>query len=113
MEAQRAAAAEKEAPAKCATEAQILEGDLLPLAVAVSVEGSSTDYRVTFTRLGTNDIRRRVGANGTRKCDIRAEAPSVAPLPFPVLDIVPTDDGVVGRGAADQTYNEARREYAN
>ena len=35
------------------------------------------------------------------------------PFSFPMLDIVATDDGVVGRGVADQTYNEARREYAN
>ncbi len=113
MKAQHAAVAEKEAAAKRATEAHILEGNLLPFAFAVSVEGSSADYRVTSTPLGTKDIRRRVGANGTRKYDIRAEVPCVAPLAFPVLDIVPRDDGVVGRGAADRTYNEARREYAN
>jgi hypothetical protein len=65
---------------------------------------------VTFARLGAKDTGSSVGANGTRKCDIGVEAQSVAPLPVPTLDIVPTDVVAVGSGAADRTYNEACRE---
>jgi hypothetical protein len=39
------------------------------------------------------DTRRSPGANGTRKCDIRAVVQSVAPVPFPVLDNAFADDG--------------------
>jgi hypothetical protein len=68
---------------------------------------------VTFIRRGAKDTRRSAGANGARKCDIRIGAQSIALHSVPVLDTVPTDDGAVGRGAADQAHNEARREYGN
>jgi hypothetical protein len=66
-----------------------------------------------FARLGTKDTRRSPRANGTRKCDIRVLAYSVAPLPFPMLDIAFTDDGASGGRAADQTHDAACRADTN
>ena len=69
--------------------------------------------RVTFSRLGTKDTQRSVGANGTSKCDICVEARGVAPLPIPMLDIVLTSNGTVGSEAAARARDEERRADTN
>jgi hypothetical protein len=54
---------------------------------------ASVGHHVTFARLGTKILEGAPGQLGTRKCDIRAVVQSVAPVPFPVLDIAFADDG--------------------